>query len=63
MIKKETLEYTSRCSAEAKKMLEDVQLADHEINIMEKEAAEILKTSELKLEEAIKQSEEEIQGT
>jgi len=43
MIKKETLEYTSRCSAEAKKMLEDVQLADHEINIMEKEAAEILK--------------------
>ncbi|KAK7328238.1 hypothetical protein VNO77_22340 [Canavalia gladiata] len=61
MIKKETHEYTSRCSAEAKKMLEDVQLADHDLDIMEKEAAEVLKTSELKLQEAIKQSEEEIQ--
>ncbi|KAG4945348.1 hypothetical protein JHK87_041355 [Glycine soja] len=60
-IKKETHEYTSRASAEAKKMLEDVQLADHEIDIMEREAAEVLKTSELKLQEVIKQSEEEIQ--
>lgn len=42
-IKKETHEYTSRASAEAKKMLEDVQLADHEIDIMEREAAEVLK--------------------
>ncbi|KAL9321453.1 hypothetical protein ACSQ67_013292 [Phaseolus vulgaris] len=61
MKKKETQEYTSGCSAEAKKMLEDIQLADHEIDIMEREAAEVLKTSQLKLQEAIKQSEEEIQ--
>jgi len=43
MIKKETQEYTSRCHAEAKKLMEDVQLADHEIDIMEREAAEVLK--------------------
>ncbi|XP_020220149.1 kinetochore protein NDC80 homolog [Cajanus cajan] len=61
MIKKETQEYTIRCSAEAKKMLEEVQFADHDLDIMEREAAEVLKTSELKLQEAIKQSEEEIQ--
>ncbi|KAL2342163.1 hypothetical protein Fmac_010103 [Flemingia macrophylla] len=61
MIKKETEEYTSRCYAEAKKMLEEVQLAEHDLVIMEREAAEVLKTSESKLQEAIKQSEEEIQ--
>ncbi|TKY71311.1 Kinetochore protein NDC80-like [Spatholobus suberectus] len=61
IMKKETQEYTSRCYAEAKKMLEDVQLADHDLDVMEREAAEVLKTSELKLQEAIKQTEEEIQ--
>ncbi|RDX78339.1 Kinetochore protein NDC80-like protein, partial [Mucuna pruriens] len=61
IIKKETEDYTSRCSAEAKKILEDVQLADHDLDTMEREAAEVLKTSELKLQEAIKQSEDEIQ--
>ncbi|XP_022642646.1 kinetochore protein NDC80 homolog isoform X1 [Vigna radiata var. radiata] len=59
--KKETQEYTSGCYAEAKKMLEEVQLADHEMDMMEKEAAEVLKTSQLQLQETIKQSEEEIQ--
>jgi kinetochore protein NDC80 len=43
MIKKETQDYTSRCSAEAKKMLEDIQLADHDVGIMEREVAEVLK--------------------
>ncbi|KAL2324771.1 hypothetical protein Fmac_023829 [Flemingia macrophylla] len=61
MIKKETQENTSRCYAEAKKMLEEVQLAEHDLVIMEREAAEVLETSESKLQEAIKQSEEEIQ--
>ncbi|KAJ1419942.1 putative kinetochore protein NDC80-like protein [Sesbania bispinosa] len=61
ILKKETQDYTSRCSSEAKKMLEDVQLADRDLDIMEKEAAEVLQASELKLQEAIKQSEEEIQ--
>ncbi|KAK7302459.1 hypothetical protein RJT34_13349 [Clitoria ternatea] len=61
MLRKETQEYTNRCSAEAKKMLEDVQVADHNLDITEREAADVLKTSELKLREAIRQSEEEIQ--
>lgn len=61
MMKNETQEYTSRCSAEAKKMLEDVQLADHDLDIMEREAADVLKISKLKLQEAIKETEEEIQ--
>lgn len=61
MMKNKTQEYTSRCSAEAKKMLEDVQLADHDLDIMEREAAEVLKTSELKLQEVITQTEEEVQ--
>jgi len=41
--KKETQEYTSACYAEANKMLEEVKLKDHEMDIMEKEAAEVLK--------------------
>ena len=43
MIKKETQDYRSRCSAEAKKIVEDIQLADHDVGIMEREAAEVLK--------------------
>ncbi|CAL0309545.1 unnamed protein product [Lupinus luteus] len=61
MKKKEAQDYRSRCSAEAKTMLEDVQVAVHDLNIMEREATDVLKASELKLQEAIKQSEEEIQ--
>jgi hypothetical protein len=30
-------------SVEAKKMLEDIQLADHDVGIMDREAAEVLK--------------------
>lgn len=61
MIKKETQDYRNRCSAEAKKILDDIQLADHDVGIMEREAAEVLKASELKLQETIRQTEEEIQ--
>lgn len=43
MIKKETQDYTSRCSAEAKTMLEDVQVEAHDLDIMEREAADVLK--------------------
>lgn len=41
--KKETLDNTYSCAAEAKKLKEDVQLEAHEIEIMEREAAEVLK--------------------
>ncbi|XP_020968956.1 kinetochore protein NDC80 homolog isoform X2 [Arachis ipaensis] len=43
MIKNETQDYVNRCSAEAKRMLEDVHVAGHDLDIMEREAAEVLK--------------------
>ncbi|XWS55201.1 hypothetical protein CRYUN_Cryun10bG0154300 [Craigia yunnanensis] len=61
LFKKEMLEYGYRSTAEAKKMVEDVQIEYHKLDITEREAAEILKASQLRLQEAIQQSEEEIQ--
>ncbi|XVE94020.1 hypothetical protein REPUB_Repub01dG0244300 [Reevesia pubescens] len=61
LFKKEMQEYGYRSTAEAKKMLEDVQIEAHKLDITEREAAEILKASQLRLQEAIQQSEEEIQ--
>lgn len=59
--RKETEDSTSRCAAEAKKLVEDVQIEAHNLDVVEREAAEILKAAEQKLQEAIKTSEEEIQ--
>ncbi|KAL9405423.1 hypothetical protein Peur_002395 [Populus x canadensis] len=59
--RKETEDSTSRCAAEAKKLVEDVQMEAHNLDVLEREAAEILKAAEQKLQEAIKTSEEEIQ--
>lgn len=59
--RKETEDSTSRCAAEAKKLVEDVQIEAHNLDVLEREAAEILKAAEQKLQEAIKTSEEEIQ--
>ncbi|XLT79164.1 hypothetical protein HN873_000917 [Arachis hypogaea] len=61
MIKNETQDYVNRCSAEAKQTLEDVHVASHDLDIMEREAAELLKATQLNLQGAIKQSEEKIQ--
>ncbi|MED6157428.1 hypothetical protein PIB30_023000 [Stylosanthes scabra] len=60
-IKSETQDYANRCSAEAKQMLENVKVSSHDLDIMEREAAEVLKAAKLNLQEAIKQSEDEIQ--
>lgn len=59
--RKETEVSTSRRAAEAKKLVEDVQTEAHNLDVLEREAAEIVKAAEQKLEEAIKTSEEEIQ--
>ncbi|XP_022762909.1 kinetochore protein ndc80 [Durio zibethinus] len=61
LFKKEMQEYVYRSTAEVKKMVEDVQTEAYKLDITEKEAAEILKASQLRLQEAIQQSEEEIQ--
>ncbi|KAM1120327.1 hypothetical protein ACFX2B_043791 [Malus domestica] len=61
LLKKETQEYTSRCAAEARNLVEDVERETRNLVIVEREADEILKTSKLKLQDAIKQTEEETQ--
>ncbi|XVF68097.1 hypothetical protein PTKIN_Ptkin10aG0175900 [Pterospermum kingtungense] len=61
LFKKEMHEYGYRSTAEAKKMVEEVQVESRKLDITEREAAEILKASQLRLQEAIHQNEEEIQ--
>ncbi|KAK4254358.1 hypothetical protein QN277_009754 [Acacia crassicarpa] len=61
-LKQETEDYIYRCAAEAKKTLEDVDREAHDLDMVEQEAAEVLKASRLKLQEAIKENEEEIQS-
>ncbi|GAY63084.1 kinetochore protein NDC80-like [Citrus sinensis] len=61
LLSKETQEITKRCAEEAKKMEEDIQTEAHNLDMVEREAVEVLKASESKLQEAIRQCEEEIQ--
>ncbi|XP_019073148.2 uncharacterized protein LOC109121908 [Vitis vinifera] len=60
-LKKETQNYTSRCATEAKKLAEDVEIETHNVDIVEREVADVQETSKLKFQETIKQNEEEIQ--
>lgn len=60
-LRKETEELAKRCAEEAKKMEEDVQVEAHNLDTVEREAVEVLKASESKLQEAVRQSDEEIQ--
>ncbi|KAG6576966.1 Kinetochore protein NDC80-like protein, partial [Cucurbita argyrosperma subsp. argyrosperma] len=59
-LRNEIRDYTLRCSTESKKMVEDLQLEAHSIDVVEREAGELLKNAKVKHEEAIKQGEEEI---
>ncbi|KAL5573520.1 hypothetical protein UlMin_023117 [Ulmus minor] len=59
-LKKETEEYTYRCASEAEKKEEDLEMEARNLDVVEREQDDILKTSESKLEEAIKQSDAEI---
>ncbi|MBA0551112.1 hypothetical protein Golob_022009, partial [Gossypium lobatum] len=59
--KKEMQENGDRSTAEAKKMVEDIQIEAHKLDVTEREAAEILKASQLRLQEEIQQSKEETQ--
>ncbi|KAL5787524.1 hypothetical protein ACOSP7_004473 [Xanthoceras sorbifolium] len=61
LLRKETQEHSYRCASEAKKMVDDVQKEALNLDMVEREAAEVLKASKLKLQEAVRQSEEEIQ--
>ncbi|KAG6711197.1 hypothetical protein I3842_05G041300 [Carya illinoinensis] len=61
LLKKEIQDYTYRCAAEVKTMIEEVQREADDLDVVERDVAEVLKTSKLRLQEAISQSEEEIQ--
>ncbi|KAK4843728.1 hypothetical protein QYF36_011898 [Acer negundo] len=54
LIRKEMQEHTYRCAAEVTKMMEDVQIEVHNLDMVEREAAEVLKVVELKLQEAVR---------
>ncbi|KAL6329154.1 hypothetical protein AAG906_011609 [Vitis piasezkii] len=60
-LKKETQNNTSRCATEAKKLAEDVEIETHNVDIVERDVADVQETSKLKFQETIKQNEEEIQ--
>ncbi|KAI3909298.1 hypothetical protein MKW98_025940 [Papaver atlanticum] len=62
MMKKETEEFTMKCNMEGKRMIEDFERETRDVEIMEKKAEKYIKLSNLKLEETIKQQEEEIQA-
>ncbi|KAG5525920.1 hypothetical protein RHGRI_032275 [Rhododendron griersonianum] len=61
LVQRETQEYTSRCMAEAQKMADTIEADTHKLEIVEREVAEFLKNSKLKLQEAIIQEEEQTQ--
>lgn len=61
LVQREAQEYTSRCVAEAQNMADAMEADTRKLEIVEKEAAELLKNSEQNLQEAIIQDEEETQ--
>ncbi|KAL0848023.1 hypothetical protein Bca101_021270 [Brassica carinata] len=62
LVKKETQDLATKCDMEARTMAEGVRTEALNLDVVEKEAAEMLKASEVRLEEAVKQSEEEVQA-
>ncbi|KAJ0247001.1 Kinetochore protein NDC80 [Hirschfeldia incana] len=62
LVKKETQDFAAKCDLEAKTMAGSVKTEEMNLEAVEKEAAEMLKGSEVRVEEAVKQSEEEVQA-
>ncbi|XP_010554441.1 PREDICTED: kinetochore protein NDC80 homolog [Tarenaya hassleriana] len=61
-VKKEIEDFSAKCDAEAKVMIKTIQKESLNLDVVEKEAAEVLKASELRLQEAVQKSEEEVQA-
>ncbi|KAF9593665.1 hypothetical protein IFM89_024482 [Coptis chinensis] len=61
VVEKEIQEYASTCSAEAKRITEDLEQEMHKLDKTEREEDEFLKTSSAKLQDLIKKNDEEIQ--
>ncbi|CAK9167262.1 unnamed protein product [Ilex paraguariensis] len=62
LMRKETQDYASRCVIEARKLVEDSEAETRNMDVVEREAAEFLKASKLKLQETTTQTEEEVQA-
>ena len=45
LLKKETQEYTYRCTADAQKMVQELEMESHNLDLVEREAEDILKVS------------------
>ncbi|KAF3525311.1 hypothetical protein F2Q69_00049047 [Brassica cretica] len=63
IVKKEAQELAAKCDLEAKTMAGGLKTEEMNLEDVEKEAAEMLKASEVRLEEETKQSEAEVQAT
>ena len=63
IVKKEAQELAAKCDLEAKTMAGGLKTEEMNLEDVEKEAAEMLKASEVRLEEEAKQSEAEVQAT
>ncbi|KAL8155950.1 kinetochore protein NDC80 homolog [Apium graveolens] len=61
LLKDGTQEHISRCMMEARKLVEDIEAEEQNMDVVEKEATELLRTSQMKCEEVTAQSEEEVQ--
>lgn len=61
VMKRETHEYTSRCATEARNIAEAVELEERDLESIEREAAEFLKASKMKLQEVTAETDEEVQ--
>jgi len=60
-LKKELEEHSSRCTTEAEKLQEEFTRKETQLSIVEKEAEKFVKSSELKLQDAIRETDEETQ--
>lgn len=56
-LKKETEDYISRCAVEARKMVEEVDQEAHDLDMVEREAAEVLKVIPCLMSTILKSSE------
>ncbi|KAK4339960.1 hypothetical protein RND71_041422 [Anisodus tanguticus] len=61
LVKKEREDFTSSCATEARRIVEEVETETRKLDQVEREAADFLKASKVKLQETIAQTEEDVQ--
>ncbi|CAI9304326.1 unnamed protein product [Lactuca saligna] len=58
---KETQDYNSQCAMEARKLVEKFEVESHKVDVVEKEARELVRSSKVKLKETMMRNEEEVE--